>query len=285
MEATDDSPLRPRTRLVGFLATDANNTQKVLAACEPILPDEIGLSVGILLTPAHVQNKHVRAPWKAFMPDAEQARAIRSLKAIKAFTTKYVAPLTLHARSETEGTEPLFEELSTMFAYLGQEPDLLHLDNDRRLPSTDLIGLLKAQHPKLRLIIHLGTTVQASHQDDPEACVSALVTRYGAHLATHGGTITHVLWDGCGRRFGSELDPQRALRFVQALHRQAPHVEPIVSGRLGPETLSVLDPIWAETREFSLDAHRQLAPRFGEPVDPERTIRYIQGVLRRLAAS
>ncbi len=279
MDAIHDASLQPRARLVGFLATDPNDTQKVLAACEPALPDHIGLSVGILLTPARIQNKPVRAPWNTFMPDAAQA------KALKAFTTERLAPLTLHARSETEGAEPLFEELNAMFAYLGQEPDLLHLDNDRRLPSVDLIGMLKARYPRLRLIIHLGTTVQASHQDDPEACVSALMTRYGAHLATHGGAITHVLWDGCGRRFGSELDPHQALRFVQAMHRQAPRVEPIVSGRLGPETLSVLDPIWAETREFSLDAHRQLSPGFGKPVDPERTIRYIQGALRRLAPS
>ncbi len=269
-----------RNRLIGFLSTDAMATQQVLLACEPSLRDPIGLGVGVLLTSELIRGKTARHPsWSALMPTRDQARAIG------AFTTARYSPLTLLARTETKRAEDLLTELQAMFDYLGRVPDILQLDNGFHWPAPAALDDLRARYPELRFLIHLAPGLQARAHYDPAACVAQLASLYRPHLATYGGRLTHVLWDGGGTCDTSELDSAEALTFVQALQKHAPGVEPMFSGGIGPDSLGILDPICAMTRAFSVNTYRPLASDFKSAPDVQRTIDYIHGALRKLAPS
>lgn len=274
-----DASLPPRQRLVCFLATDPSAVQEVLLACERELPDPFGLGVGIRLTTDLVRGKSIRAPWGALMPTRAQARTIG------AFTTPRFSPLRLHARTEAARTEDLLTELAGMFEYAGRIPDILHLENGPYWPEAAVLENLHTRHPDLRFLIHLSPLLQARLDYQPAACVAELVERYRPLLASHGGPLTHVLWDGSGTRLTSDLNAREALAFVKALQALAPGVEAMLSGGLGPDSSEIIDPVCAATRAFSVEANRLLAAIFNGAPDTQRTIAFIQQSLRRLAPS
>ena len=275
-----EDPFPPRPRFIGFTTTRYADAQSIIATIdEHTLPEDIALGVGLRLTSQLLRKgrtDHATKPYdRCFCPpNQEEARAIAKV-------TSRLSPLILELEPETREPETLLREAETAFAFLRQPPDLLRFDAP--WPAADAYETLHKRYPQLRFVLWLGPLAQALCSEEPAGCIDHAENRYGELLGHHGGPISHLLWNENGKRYARELNPEKAIRFVQTTHQDCPGVGPMLAGGFGPESGTVLDLLTDRARRFSVEARKRLAKRSGEPPDPERTVTYIREALKRLA--
>lgn len=147
-------------------------------------------------------------------------------------------------------------------------------------PSVALVARAKERSPGVKAILQVGRQALARYGNSPLA-VSAFLAEY-----RRSDCLDYVLLDQSGGE-GKTLDPRVQLSYLYRIRQDLPDVGLVVAGGLGPDTMSLIEPLAAEFKELSCDAQGRLRPE-GKgakeaPVDWDRAARYLREASARLS--
>jgi hypothetical protein len=100
-----------------------------------------------------------------------------------------------------------------------------------------------------RMVLQIGSGAMAAVGRDPQALAN--------RVAGYEPFITDVLIDPSGGK-GIPFDPDAALDYLVELHERCPNLGLGLAGGLGPETVSMVDPVVARIPFLSIDAQGRL---------------------------
>lgn len=129
----------------------------------------------------------------------------------------------------------------------------------------------------IEVILQVGRKAFEEIGDDPRLLVERL------RDYRDRATIHRVLLDKSGGE-GREMDAEALLPFARAIRENLPELGLVVAGGLGPETMSLVEPIVREFPDVSIDAQGKLRPSGSalDPIDWHMAGTYLFEALKRL---
>lgn len=104
-------------------------------------------------------------------------------------------------------------------------------------------------------------------------------------LKEYGSSIDVVLLDMSAGK-GIPMEPAILLPRIEMLSEQLPKLDIAVAGGLGPKTINLVEPIWKNYPEVSIDAQGQLRPSHNalDPIDWRLAEDYLTRALQLIAS-
>lgn len=190
-------------------------------------PRSYRLHIGAMTSYKHLYGEPTK--WSAVWPKAEQLADIFSYRDPVVFNCLHYADF------RPEASKGLADHLYDAVDSCGPHLDAVQLD--MTWPDPVELDLFHAEYDHLELVLQIGAAAFAQVGNDPERLVD--------QLHQYGGGVTRVLLDTSGGA-GRALDAAALLPFLRRLLSEWPCLGLGVAGGLGPESMSLIEPLLAE---------------------------------------
>lgn len=143
------------------------------------------------------------------------------------------------------------------------------LQLDMPWPAPGMIRMFRNEHPQTQLILQVGEQALAMVGHDLRHMVRM--------LQSYGQALDYVLLDMSAGQ-GILLDEHRLWPMIEIIREHLPHLDLVVAGGLGPETIDRVQGIIAADPRISIDAQANLRPSGSlmDPIDWDMASQYVQ---------
>lgn len=166
----------------------------------------------------------------------------------------------------------VFQSLAQAIGFGGIGINALQLDMVWPDPG-HVASAVHTSRKQLEVILQVGKNAIEQANNDPQEVVE--------RLRDYEGVAQHVLLDkSMGRGLG--MDAVGLIPFVQAIEEAFPDLGVVVAGGLGPESVGLVEPLYREFPNISIDAQGKLRPSGSalDPIDWDMAEAYLVKALR-----
>lgn len=139
----------------------------------------------------------------------------------------------------------------------------------------EIAEAVRASNKKLEIILQVGENAITQARNSPQEVVE--------RLRDYEGIIHYVLLDmSMGRGLG--MSTSRLFPFVRVIKEAFPGLRIAVAGGLGPESINLVEPLYKEFPDISIDAQSRLRPSCNalDPIDWDMGEEYLVESLKLL---
>ncbi len=168
----------------------------------------------------------------------------------------------------------VFQSLAQAISFGGIGISALQLDMVLPDPG-HVASAVHASRKQLEVILQIGKNAIEQANNDPQEVVE--------RLRDYEGVAQHVLLDkSMGRGLG--MDAVGLIPFVQAIKQAFPGMGIVAAGGLGPESIGLVEPLYREFPDISIDAQGKLRPSCSalDPIDWDMAETYLVKALQLL---
>lgn len=179
----------------------------------------------------------------------------------------------LHYADYDEAQDPVLEFSLGLAMQLVRPTDLSALQLDMIWPNPAQVMIARDFAAGIgympEIILQVNAPALERVGNDPERLVR--------ELEGYWSGIDRILLDKSMGR-GKPMDPQVLLPFVRAVHEGLPELGIGVAGGLSADTMHLMEPIWEEFPDVSIDAHGALRPSrdVKDPIDWSLAEKYLR---------
>jgi hypothetical protein len=226
----------------------------VLRDCDPMYRRRLGIGV---MTSWKQLNGH-KSKWADAFPKKEDIANV--------FVHDKDAYNVLHY-ADYDGHAPVSGYLEVVRHWGGPALDAIQLDMVWPEPSE--VKLFRRRHPAVEIVLQVNSQALEQVANNAELLCS--------RLSKYGKSITYVLLDKSMGQ-GKGMNAHELLPFAMAIEQNLPHLALAAAGGLGPNTLSLIEPLAYELPGISCDAQSKLRQSGSalEPVDWTMAEQYLR---------
>jgi hypothetical protein len=236
--------------------THADQVRRMLGVLNSECTDRL-LGVGVMMSYKTLNG--LKTKWAKAFPPKDTIREI-FLPDKNAFNVLHYA--------DYDGVSTV-DDLLRAVSYAG--PNLDAIQFDMIWPRVELLEAfrrdLDVANRRPEFILQVGAKAIEIAENDPSKVGLRILEYQRRNLASR------ILFDESGGK-GRAMDAKRLLRFI----RKVPAMSIVVAGGLGPDTVSLAEPILREVPDASLDAQGKLRPSGSalDPIDWDMGERYVR---------
>lgn len=140
-------------------------------------------------------------------------------------------------------------------------------------PDPKILEKCKKAHPDLQFILQVGEKALGEVNNNPLQMWMA--------VKNYDGIVERILLDR-SMGYGKELKARSLVRFVDILYERMKTPGVVVAGKLGPDTIHLVEPLKAMYPMLSIDAQSELhegGKTLGGPISMPRTMEYLSAAI------
>ncbi len=204
---------------------------------------DLMLHVGVMMSYKTLNGIH--SQWSSVFPQKEKIRKIFA----KPCKDIYYC---LHYADYNNDTKP--DDIKKAISFAGEYVNAIQFD--MVWPTPNIIEIAKGFN--IETILQVGSVAFDAVHNKPEIMINK--------LRGYEGLIDRVLLDKSMGR-GIRMDPDFLIMFASEIKRELSNVGLVFAGGLGPGTVNLIEPIYANFPEMSIDAQGKLRSS-GDARDP-----------------